>query len=372
MKQLDSGYTYQVDNVKKDAWHNLLLKFDDATFYQTWSYGSISWGEDNLSHLILMKDEEIVSIAQLRIVKLPLFRIGFAYLPWGPIWRRKNESANYQHLNNMLRALYKEYVIRRGYMLRLLPKQIHKDEENICEIYKNENFSWSPDPMKTVYVDLTPSLEEIKKNLGSGWKKTLRRAMNIHLELIEEGDADLNGIATKLIKEMKQRKGFVEFGSMDGNISIHKDLPESLKLKLVFCKFENEIVAVLGWSRFGNIGLPLVSATGDKALKSLSPYRLYWKMIEYYKSHGFSKCDLGGINKEKNPGGYYFKTGVAGETRKEKNYIVQFDACENILSSICFKKGISLRENYRDLIFKINYWFTKSRVDKENDYSTRK
>src|SRR3989338_1490636 len=190
MKQLDSGYTYQVDNVKKDAWHNLLLKFDDATFYQTWSYGSISWGEDNLSHLILMKDEEIVSIAQLRIVKLPLFRIGFAYLPWGPIWRRKNESVNYQHLSNMLRALYKEYVIRRRYMLRLLPKQIHKDEETIRKIYKKENFLWSPDPMQTVYVDLTPPLDEIKKNTRPKWRQTLNRALKQNIEITEGSDEE--------------------------------------------------------------------------------------------------------------------------------------------------------------------------------------
>lgn len=354
MRQLPEGYTYEVDNVNKDTWHNLLLQFDDASFYQTWSYGAISWGDNNLSHLILLRDNEIISMAQLRIAKLPFLRIGFAYLTWGPIWRKKNKDVNYQHLNNMLKALYNEYVKRRGYLLRIIPKQIHEDEENILKIFKDENYSWMPDPQQTVYIDLNPSLEEIRANLGKGWKKTLRRSMNINLELIEDDDGKLSDTAIKIIKEMKQRKGFVEFGSMENNIIINKDLPKRLRMKLVFCKFENEMVAVFGWSTIGDMGLPLVSATGNNASKSLAPHRLYWKMIEYYKNHGFNKCDLAGINKEKNPGGYQFKTGIAGKSRAEKNYIGQFDACENYFSSICFKTGMSLRERYRNLILKIN------------------
>jgi hypothetical protein len=354
MKQLNSGYAFEVDTIKKDAWHNLLLEFDDSSFYQTWSYGSISWGEENLSHLILMKDGKTASLAQFRIAKLPLPRSGFAYLTWGPIWRKKYQLADTEILRNMLRALYNEYAIKRGYLLRVIPKQVHEDEENIKKIYKDEGFSWFPDPQQTVYVDLTPPLEEIKKNLGSGWKKTLRRSMNIDMELIEDADGKLNDTAIIIIEEMKRRKGFVEFGSMENNIIINKDLPNSLKIKLVFCKFENEMVAVFGWSIIGDVGLPLVSATGDKALKSLAPHRFYWKMIEYYKNNGFRKCDLAGINKEKNPGGYQFKIGVAGEKRVEKNYIGQFDASENIISSLCFKTGMSLRQHYRDFLIKIN------------------
>jgi hypothetical protein len=178
--------------------------------------------------------------------------------------------------------------------------------------------------------------------------------MNNNFELIEDDDGNLSDTAIKLIEEMIQRKGFVEFGSMENNIRINKDLPKMLKIKLIFCKFENEMVAVFGWSKIGDIGIPLVSATANNASKSLAPHRLYWKMIEYYKNHGYYKCDLAGINKENNPGGYYFKTGVAGETGIVKNYIGQFDACENIFSSLCFKTGMSLRQHYRDLLVKMN------------------
>lgn len=354
MKQLDKGYTYQVDNIEKNAWHNLLRQFSDSSFYQTWSYGAILWGESSMSHLILRKDDEIISIAQLRIVKIPLMPIGFAYLSWGPIWKKKETKKNYNHLRNMLRALYKEYVKKRAYLLRIIPKQINDDEEEVKGIYIDEGFDWVPDPQKTMYVDLTPTLDEIKGNMGSGWKKTLRRAMNINIELIEDDEASLNDIAISLVKEMKKRKGFTDFGSMENNLIINKDLSNDLKMKLLFCKFQNELVAVFGWSKIGETGIPLISATGDSASKSLAPHRFYWRMIEYYKNNGFRKCDLGGINKENNPGGYQFKAGVAGAMRIEKNYIGQFDICENYFSSFCFKTGMSFRQHYRRFFAKIN------------------
>jgi hypothetical protein len=354
MKQLDSGYTYEVDTIKKDAWHKLLLEFDDTTIYQTWSYGAISWGEESLSHLILLKNGEIVSMAQLRIAKLPLPRIGLAYLTWGPIWRRKAKNTDVEILRNMLRALYNEYAIKRGYLLRVIPKQIHGDEDNIRKIYEDEGFSWSPDPQQTVYVDLTPQLEEIKKNMRPKWRQTLNRALKQQAEFTEESNAELYDSAIKIIGEMMQRKGYVEFGSMEDMISVDQDLPEILKLKIAYCTFENELVAVLGWFPIGMIGVPLVGATGDKALNLNASYPLWWKMVEYYKNQGASCIDLAGINKERNPGGYLFKTGIAGEKRIEKNYIGQFDACENLFSSFCFKTGMSLRQQYRDFIIKMN------------------
>lgn len=357
MKQLDAGYTYEVDNVNKDTWHNLLCEFDDAAFYQTWSYGSISWGEKNLSHIILMKDEEIVAIAQLRIAKPPLLKIGFAYLTWGPIWRKKGKKPDTEILRNMLRALYNEYAIHCRYLLRIIPRQIHEDEENIRKIFDDENFSWSPDPMQTVYVDLAPSLDEIKKNTRPKWRQTLNRALKQEMEFTEGSNDELCDTALRIIKEMKKRKRYVEFGSMEDMIAVNKDLPENLKLKFALCSYENEPIATLGWFPIGKIGQPLVGATGDNALKLNASYPLWWKMVEYYKNQGSSCIDLAGINKERNPGGYIFKTGVAGKNRKEKRYIGQFNACENFLSSFCFKTGMSLREHYRNLIVKINKLF---------------
>src|SRR4030067_1064561 len=101
MKLFDAGYTSVSDAIDKCTWHDLMLRFDDAYFYQTWSYGAISWGESSLSHLVLMKDERAVAIAQMRLVRIPLLKAGVAYITSGPMWKGKDEQGNIKHLQNM-------------------------------------------------------------------------------------------------------------------------------------------------------------------------------------------------------------------------------------------------------------------------------
>src|SRR4030067_1614283 len=101
MKLLYEGYSTDSDVIDKSTWHDLMLKFDDASFYQTWSYGAISWGESSLSHLVLMKEERAVAIAQMRLVRIPLLKAGVAYITSGPMWKGKDEQGNIKHLQNM-------------------------------------------------------------------------------------------------------------------------------------------------------------------------------------------------------------------------------------------------------------------------------
>lgn len=354
MKQLDSGYTYEVDNIKKDAWHTLMLEFKDASFYQTWSYGSVCWGEDSLSHLVLKRDGEVVSFAQARIIRLSLFRIGLAYISWGPVWRKKTNDSDLQVFSNMLRALRNEYSVRRGYTLKVIPKNFFGDDDTIKNLFEEEGFSWSPDPQKTVYLDITPPIEEIRRNLRPKWRQMLNRALKQQAEYKDRIDGDVHYNTAKIIREMMQRKDFVEFGSMEVRLSINNDLPDPLKLKFVYCVVDNEPAGVMGWFPIGTVGQPLVGATGDKALQLNGSYPLWWRMVEYYKDQGASCVDLGGISKERNPGGYLFKTGIAGEKRIEKHYVGEFHACDNRLSSFSFSVAMDLRGRYRQSLVKLN------------------
>jgi lipid II:glycine glycyltransferase (peptidoglycan interpeptide bridge formation enzyme) len=136
-------------------------------------------------------------------------------------------------------------------------------------------------------------------------------------------------------------------------INIHEDLPEALRLVLALCMYEGSPVAVLGWFPVGTVGLPLVAATGNKGLELSASYPLFWRMIEYYRNRGFICCDLGGVNSERNRGGYVFKTGLAGDKGEIKNYIGQFEACENIISLAGFRAAFSLRSGYRTIMIRV-------------------
>ena len=65
----DPVWQVEVDRVTPAEWSSMLDLFDDANLYQTWSYGAVRWGRKNLSHVVLKRNDEVVGIAQLRIVR---------------------------------------------------------------------------------------------------------------------------------------------------------------------------------------------------------------------------------------------------------------------------------------------------------------
>src|SRR5690242_12551204 len=87
--KMDSKIQVEVDCCTPAEWSQMLELFADANLYQTWSYGKVRWGETNLSHLVLKRGEDVVAMAQLRIVRPPWLRAGIAYVRWGPLFERR-------------------------------------------------------------------------------------------------------------------------------------------------------------------------------------------------------------------------------------------------------------------------------------------
>lgn len=350
MGRIDEGYSVEIDLVDKYEWNSLLNHFADGSFYQTWSFGAYGSDGKNISHAVLRKEEAVVAMAQLRLIKMPGLPIGIAYLSWGPIYRAKDKRQEEQYLRNMIRALYNEYVIRRRYFLRIIPHLLNtKEEATIKDIYMEEGYQWSDLPGQNVIIDLSPTLEKIRQNMHHKWRQTLRAAERKNLDIIEGNDNKICRLALEVIRDMKGRKNFLG-GNQEEIIMMQSDLPESLKLKLLVCMENREPVATLGWVTFGRIGVPLVGATGTKALKTKSSYLLWWRMIEYYKNHGFVAVDMGSVNQRRNPGGYYFKTHIlGGHLEEQPHYIGQFSTWRNHLSLVFFNAIYKSREVLREI-----------------------
>src|SRR6266481_4628420 len=91
---VDSSWQVEVDRATPAEWPRMLDSFNDANFYQTWSYGRVRWGVENLSHLVLKRGDEVQGIAQIRIVRPTRFKFGIAYLRWGPLCERRGQPLN--------------------------------------------------------------------------------------------------------------------------------------------------------------------------------------------------------------------------------------------------------------------------------------
>lgn len=343
MSALDPGYSAEVDLIDKTGWHALLPGFDDATFYQTWSYGEASWGAANASRLVLRRDGRAVGLAQLRIVRFPLLRTGAAYLNWGPLWKPRGAVPDPACLRNMLRALRSEYVDGRGLSLRVLPKIFDLPENaEAAGAFAAEGFSRRPDPLRTFVVDLDPSLEEIRQNLHKSWKGSLKFAEKQELEIFEAGTGEHFALVADMNREMKDRKQYFG-GDIPKLLEINRDLPEPLRLKILLCSHQNEVIAALGWSNIGKVSFPMVGGTGNKALQFKASFLLFWRMVQRSKEAGFRYCDTAGVHPKRNPGGYFFKRGLAGKDARETAYIGSFDAYRSRSAYRLFTAAMSLR-----------------------------
>ena len=349
MRELGRGYTSEVDAVDEETWNRILQDFDDGNIYQTWPYGEVTSGRRNMSHLILKADGKIVAVAQARIAKLPAVNIGIAYVRWGPLWRSHATGLNAEIFRQALRALRNEFVCKRGLVLRLFPILFDDDPLCFASILAEEGFSSSgrETRSRTILMDLSLSLEDLRENLGPNWKRNLKLAQRKMLDVVEGTDDQLFGTLIDIHHEMVTRKQFVEGNDINQFRLIQARLPEQLKMRIMLCQSDAGVCAGLVCSAIGRTAVYLFGATSQVGLKSHGSYLLHWKLIDHLKKQGCSVYDLNGINPARNPGTYKFKHDLGGSYGRDVCFLGRFDAHANLLSHAGVELGDTVRSMYQ-------------------------
>jgi lipid II:glycine glycyltransferase (peptidoglycan interpeptide bridge formation enzyme) len=355
-----SDYKIEIDKVDKIGWNEILRNFDDANIYQTWSYGAIRWGEKKLSHLVLKKGQEVVAATQTWIFKLPAVGLGIAHIKWGPMWQVRGKLAHPEIIQQIIRSLKKEYAISRGLVLRVVPNQVGPDLETIFSLLEAEGFKERPpaSSYRTLALDLSPSLDELRKGLRRQWRQKLEQAERNGLKVIEgQGRDSFEGLLN-LYDQMHSRKKFADFLPIRDYQAIQGDLPEDFRMKIMICESANEPIAFQVTSFMGNSAVTLAAAVGDRGMEFNSGHLLQWRMVEDLKSCGCRWYDLSGINREGNPGGYQFKTGLAYKYGRELLF-KEYEISKNFISSAAVKSGERLRVVHRRLKQLLAHWRQK-------------
>jgi lipid II:glycine glycyltransferase (peptidoglycan interpeptide bridge formation enzyme) len=336
---MDSAvYQIQVDGTTPSEWTSLLERFEDAHIYQTWSYGAIRWGEKNLSHLILKNGNEVVAIAQVRLIRPRFFRGGIAYLRWGPICQLRGQELSKETVHRMAEALSEEYVQRRGLFLRVLPDAFGDTPRGkiFQEAFSHSKYSSgsTANLERTFLLDLGFPLGELRKKLDQKWRNQLNRAEKNELTIVEGTGLAEYRIFAEIYQRMWNRKKFkttVDIGEFG---RLCEALPQVHQFKIFICQHKGVPVASIVCSAIGDTGIYLLGATDDDGNNTKGAYLLQWSAITWLKENGFRYYDLGGIDPESNPGVFHFKRGFSG---RDVTRIAPFESCQNTLSSLCMR-----------------------------------
>jgi hypothetical protein len=337
-------YEVSVDQVKEGEWNALVDSFADANFYQTWAYGAISWGENQLSHCVVRVAGHTVAIAQLRIVKLPVVRAGIAYLRWGPACQPKGHAWEPEIHRQALQAIEEEYAGRRGLMLRVIPNVFAQDaaSTHVLAHLKAHSFQLENDttPYRTLRVDLRQEPDIIRKRLDGKWRNQLNAAERNGLTILEGSEDTLYRQFLDLYNEMMARKQFETTVDAAEFQQIQQRLPEQQKMIVMISVKDGVPQTALVSTSVGSTGIYLLGATSNEGMKSKGSYLLQWRMMNRLRERGCHWYDLGGINPETNPGVYHFKSGMGGE---EVTGLGRFERQGDALSSAAVNVGAHMQ-----------------------------
>ncbi len=332
-----NNISYKIKKYNSNDWGKILKQFDDASVYQTNAFTKYSIGGENSEHFVVTQDNNIISAAQVRLKTIPTFNRGVAYLRWAPMWQVKNTNNPVSNFQIALELLYKEYVLKRKLVLRIISNHFLEEENNYTEIFNKLGFTKFQPEDKTIIIDLTQDEETLRKNFRKKWRYSLKQAEKKELTIVKGNSQELFDEFVKIYKEMHSRKNFEETVSVDTFKKINDDLEDENKLQILICKYENDPLSAMVSTAMGNRGIYLLGGSTSQGLKMSSSYLLQWETMMWLKSIGIKWYDLGGVDAEANPGVYTFKTGMGG---KEVTFIGGFEASKDLLS----KKIVQLGE----------------------------
>jgi hypothetical protein len=324
----------EIDTTSEDRWSGVCLQFRDATINQTWGFGAVMSRERGLSHMVLRREDSVLAAVQVRLVTVPMLKAGIAYVGWGPMWRRKAHNDDLEHLQKILRALRDEYVGRRGLLLRIQPNVFDDcpDAAAVRSVFAEAGFERSESPHRTLLLDLAPSLEDLRGQLHRKWRNHLNKAEKHSIRLREGTDGRLFDEFRSLYRQMRGRKGYSDGVDIDKYAAVHGRLPEPLKCWIILAEEGATLAAGAVFSTPGDAGIYLLGATNETGMQSNASYAIQWRAIQWLKERGYRRYDLGGVDPEKVPTTYHFKSRICGAQPTIYTRIGEFSACESLMS----------------------------------------
>jgi Acetyltransferase (GNAT) domain len=347
---LDPVWQVEVDRATPAEWSSMLDLFYDANLYQTWSYGAVRWGRKNLSHLVLKRNGEVLGMAQLRIIRPTRLNFGMAYLRWGPLCHRRGTERDTEAALCIARALREEYVCKRGLLLQILPNVFVGSPRAVLFQSAFSGFTREPrtsaNTYRTFLLDLTPPIEELRRNLDKKWRNQLTRSEKNGLKVTAGTATDEYRRFCRMYNQMWKRKAFETTVDVEEFGRLQEDLPEAHRMRILICEQDGVPVAGLVASAMGDSAIYLLGATSNTGLNSKGAYLLQWTLIQWLKENGFRSYDLGGIDPERNPGVYHFKSGLSGTDVSQLTPLV---ACNGVVSSAIVRASLAAHRVVRGL-----------------------
>lgn len=305
----------QQESYTQLQWEQEASVFRDYNLYQSWAYLSVRAEKkrQTLLPICLRLQGQPCLMAQVRIIRIPLFGLKVGYVQWGPMMR-KAERLDPVPVDALarFRSILIPNIVQ---VLRIVPNLYTLETADTWK----EDFlqaGWasagSVRPYHTFLFPLDLSEEEMRKRLHRKWRTTLNKTQQAGLEASESSDIKYFQILDGYYRSAQEKKGFQGL-DLEDYARTQEMLLTDQKMNAVIISENGEPLSIDINSYLGDTCLGLFQSTSQRGLEINASYLVWWQTFLAAKRAGMRRYDMGGVDPHKNPSVYQFKKRIGGD-----------------------------------------------------------
>jgi len=304
---------YMVEKVDEERWLVLTARCRKYNYRQSWNFGALCASRFNAqSEHVIINDGNglLVGAADVRIKRLPIIGGGIAYISGGPLIVKTDEHIDFERV---VSALVFEYVDRQSLNLRVMPPPMNESQAGkVRGALISLGFVERFDKKQTILIDLSQSLDDIRKHFHQKWRNCLNKAEKGNVTFKSGTELAYFEEFKPLLEELIVDKNFSIDLNVDFYMNVQRCAAQQDKFVVTLAQVDGVTVAGFVGSFLGDTGVYLLGAADNLGRKVNAAYLLQWQAIMQAKSSGCLWYDLGGIDPVVNPGVYRFKKRMGG------------------------------------------------------------
>jgi hypothetical protein len=295
-------------SISPAEWRLLLARAPRANLLQSWPYAVAARMHDQMMSRRgqILDAGATVGLMQIQEIRIGPFHV--LRLHRGPLWL--DGEPGRETWRAFLAAFSREFPRRLGRWRHLLPEC--DDSDDMRSLLADAGWrNRGGEPYRTILVELTPPLDDIRRRFKSNWRNKLRQAERSGLDIRADctgatASAFLAGYASD-----KSARGYR--GPKPARLAtlIASAAPAGDMLMLSAAKDGATVAAILLF-RHGNAATYQAGWTSEAGRQSRAHHLLLWSAIERLKAAGVAMLDLGGVNPRMAEGVTQFKEGLGG------------------------------------------------------------
>lgn len=305
----------EIRDFGQNEWGNIVSDTNALSLMQTWEFGEAKTltGPWKVSRAIFRKDNETVGVAQAMIRTVPFSNRGLVWINRAPLLKNGDVEQSDAYID-ILKELKKCWVREKRMYLRIVPPLMAADKN--YAIFKKAGYLWATETSgwASEIVDLSRSIEELRKGLQQKWRNCLNKAERLKVTC-DTGSSDI--LMNELLYDygmLLENIGFRTNLTPEFVKTMQRLLPDSRKMVVFAGRQNGEKLGSILIARYGNTCMYLIGATNNTGRKVNANYYLIWNAVCELKKRGYRWFDVGGAHPDNTPPGIlYFKRGLKGK-----------------------------------------------------------